>query len=181
MKRSALPSFFAALTVLISCSAEHPAESASAKAPPVSISSPAFRPGAAIPAKYTCDGENIAPPLEFGAPPAGSASLALVVDDPDAPRGTWDHWIVWNIDPSVRRFGEGAPESGVAGTNSSKERGYGGPCPPDKQHRYFFKLYALDRKLELSPSAGRKELEAAMKGHILASGQLMGVYDRAKR
>jgi Raf kinase inhibitor-like YbhB/YbcL family protein len=181
VKRSILPTIFAALTVVISCSAEHPAESASTKTTPITISSPAFSAGGAIPEKYTCDGDGVAPPLVFGAPPPRTESFALVGDDPDAPRGTWDHWVVWNIDPAVRTFGEGAPDSGVSGMNSSAERGYGAPCPPDRQHRYFFKLYALDRKLDLAPSSGKKELEAAMKGHILGADQLVGVYDRKKR
>jgi hypothetical protein len=144
------------------------------------ITSSAFREGQAIPAKYTCDGQDAIPPLKFEDVPQGAASLALIMDDPDAPKGTWDHWVVWNIPPKTTEIAEGKAPQGVVGKNSWGKTAWGGPCPPDRQHRYFFKLYALDTQLNLSGGAEKADVEKAMKGHVLADAQLMGVYDRKR-
>lgn len=143
------------------------------------IRSPAFLAGAAIPATYTCDARDVSPPLVIGSVPAGTRSLALVMDDPDAPGGTWVHWVMWNIPPDTREIPENIlPVGAKQGKNSWKRAGYGGPCPPSGTHRYVFKLYALDTTLNLSSSAGKAELERAMEGHLLAVGQYMGTYAR---
>lgn len=140
------------------------------------LSSPAFGPNGPIPAKYTCQGENVSPPLSVDGVPDGTKSLALVVDDADAPLGTWTHWIVWNIAPRAA-FPEGsAPAGAVEGTTSFGKTGYGGPCPPVGAHRYFFKLYALDSTLSLPPAADARALEAAMEGKTIDTAGLMGIY-----
>ncbi len=143
------------------------------------ISSPAFSHNGGIPERYTCDGADVSPPLVIGDVPAAARSLALIVDDPDAPVGTWVHWVVWNIDPGGREIGEGKiPARGIEGRNDWGRNGYGGPCPPSGAHRYFFKLYALDTSLKLPSSGTKKDLERAMEGHIIARGELMGLYKR---
>jgi Raf kinase inhibitor-like YbhB/YbcL family protein len=145
----------------------------------LTITSPAFAAGAAIPAKYTCDGSDVSPPLAIGAVPAGTQSLALIMDDPDAPGGMWVHWVVWNIPPQTREVRESALPAGAGqGKNDWNRNSYGGPCPPSGTHRYFFKLYALDGTLNLGASATKTELERAMQGHILGRGELMGTYRR---
>jgi Raf kinase inhibitor-like YbhB/YbcL family protein len=138
-----------------------------------------------IPLRYTCDGEDTSPPLEWGAPPPGTASLALIVDDPDAPRGTWVHWVIYNLPAEARGLAAGIAleaelsDSSRQGNNSWPRLGYGGPCPPSGSHRYFFKLYALDTALDLQqPGATKQQLLQAMEGHILAETQLMGTYAR---
>jgi Raf kinase inhibitor-like YbhB/YbcL family protein len=148
------------------------------------LTSTAFADGALIPAKYTCDAAEVSPPLAWTDVPAAAKSLALIVDDPDAPGGTWVHWVAFNL-PAART---GLPEGirpdktleggGAHGSNSWRRVGYGGPCPPSGIHRYFFRLYALDTTLTLGSNATAKDLQAAMKGHILAEGQLMGRYKR---
>jgi Raf kinase inhibitor-like YbhB/YbcL family protein len=143
----------------------------------ISITSPAFQAGGDIPAKFTCNGTNVSPELQIGGGPNEAKSLVLIVDDPDAPRGLFTHWIVWNIDPKTTRVAENsAPAGGIQGTNDFGKRNYGGPCPPSGTHRYFFKIFALDTKPDLKPSARRAELDAAMRGHVLAQGELMGRY-----
>jgi len=143
----------------------------------ISIASPAFQSGAEIPAKFTCNGANVNPELKISGVPNQATSLVLIVDDPDAPRGLFTHWIVWNLDLKTTDIAENsAPAGGIQGTNDFGKRNYGGPCPPSGTHRYFFKIFALDTKLELKPSARRAELDAAMKGHVLAQGELMGRY-----
>src|SRR5216110_2896021 len=143
----------------------------------ISISSPAFQGGGDIPAKFTCNGTNVSPGLQISGVPNQATSLVLIVDDPDAPRGLFTHWIVWNLDLKTTDIAENsAPAGGIQGTNDFGKRNYGGPCPPSGTHRYFFKIFALDTKLELKPSARRAELAAAMKGHVLAQGELMGRY-----
>jgi Raf kinase inhibitor-like YbhB/YbcL family protein len=140
----------------------------------ISITSPSFQDRGDIPAKFTCTGTNVSPELQISSVPNEAKSLVLIVDDPDAPRGLFTHWIVWNIDPKTTRVAENnAPTDGVQGTNDFGKRNYGGPCPPSGTHRYFFKIFALNTKLELKPSARRAELDAAMRGHILAQGELM--------
>ena len=143
------------------------------------IQSSAFVYNDPIPSVYTCDGKNVSPPLSILDVPAEAASLVLISDDPDAPAGTWVHWLVWNIDPSTTAIAEGSSPSGsVEGTTSFGKTGYGGPCPPSGTHRYFFKLYALDSTLDLASDADKAALEAAMEGHILDQAETMGVYSR---
>ncbi len=143
----------------------------------ISVTTPAFQAGGDVAAKFTCNGANVNPELKINGVPNEAKSLVLIVDDPDAPRGLFTHWIVWNIDPKTTRVAENsAPTAGVQGINDFGKRNYGGPCPPSGTHRYFFKIFALDTKLELKPGARRAELDAAMRGHILAQGELMGRY-----
>jgi Raf kinase inhibitor-like YbhB/YbcL family protein len=141
------------------------------------IESTAFGNNEMIPVNYTCDGANINPQLTIGGVPAGSESLVLIVDDPDAPGGTWVHWTVWNIGPSITEISENSvPMGAVEGVTDSGETGYRGPCPPSGTHRYFFKLYALDTTLELDSSAAVQDINEAMDGHILESVELVGLY-----
>lgn len=143
----------------------------------ISVTTPAFQAGGDVAAKFTCNGANVNPELRINGVPSEAKSLVLIVDDPDAPRGLFTHWIVWNIDPKATDIGENsAPTGGIQGTNDFGKRNYGGPCPPSGTHRYFFKIYALDTKLDLKPSARRAELDAAMRGHTLAQGELMARY-----
>jgi Raf kinase inhibitor-like YbhB/YbcL family protein len=145
----------------------------------LSVMSPTFENNQLIPAKYTCDGDNVNPPLAIDGVPEGTKTLALIVDDPDAPMGTWDHWIVWNIPATTSKIAENTVP-GTEGMNDSKRRSYGGPCPPSGTHRYFFKVYALDVKLDLSPAARKRDVEKAMQGHVLAKGELVGLYRRSR-
>jgi len=142
-----------------------------------SIGSPQFAHEQSIPAKYTCQGEDINPPLTIEGLPEGAKSLVLIVDDPDAPGGTWDHWVIWNIAPIENIQEDSAP--GEEGLNSWNRIGYGGPCPPSGTHRYFFKLYALDRELDLPSSADKRTVEAAMEGHIISEAILIGLYKKS--
>jgi Raf kinase inhibitor-like YbhB/YbcL family protein len=149
------------------------------------LSSTAFAGGAPIPPKHTCDGKNVSPPLRWIDVPPEAKSLVLIADDPDAPAGTWVHWVLFGLAPATAELPEDQPKTqylpGGArqGLNDFRTLGYGGPCPPPgKPHRYFFKLYALDTQLELKPGASKKEVEHAMAGHILAETQLMGTYKR---
>lgn len=150
----------------------------------IEFSSSAFEDGAAIPKKYSCDGEDISPALSWDNLPAGTESLALIMDDPDAPRGTWVHWVVYDIPPESAGFPEDVPATGEApgggkqGNNSWKRSGYGGPCPPGGTHRYFFKLYALDTVLGLETGVTKDRLLKAMEGHVLDQAQLMGTFSR---
>lgn len=145
----------------------------------LTITSAAFAHQTAIPGRYTCDGQDTSPPLQIGAVPAGAKSLALVMDDPDAPAGTWVHWVVWNIPPHSGEIKENSlPAGAEQGVNSWKRNSYGGPCPPSGTHRYFFKLYALDITLNLPLSSTKAALEGAMQGHIIAKGELLGTYRR---
>ncbi len=141
------------------------------------ITSAAFKEGGAIPSKYTCDGDDSSPPLIISDVPKNAKTLALISDDPDAPMGTWVHWVVWNIPADTKEIAEGeAP--GEEGTTDFGRTGYGGPCPPSGTHRYFFKLYALDTELNLPGSTTKKQLESAMKGHVVAEAKLIGTYKR---
>ena len=148
------------------------------------LKSAAFSEGGWIPEKYTCDGDNVSPPLEWSGLPAGTASLALICDDPDAPMGTWVHWVVFNIPPETDGLPENVPperelkQGGLQGINDFRKIGYGGPCPPGGTHRYFFKLYALDCWLDLPAGITKAQLMAAMEGHILDQAVLMGRYSR---
>lgn len=149
------------------------------------VESPAFSPGGDIPRPYTCDGPDLSPPLRWSDPPAGTQSLALICDDPDAPAGTWVHWVLYRIPATVRELPEGVPKRDTLADGSRQGRndfgrvGYGGPCPPrGPKHRYFFKVYALDVVVDLPPGATKAELLKAMEGHVLAQGELMGRYGR---
>lgn len=150
------------------------------------IQSDVFEPEGLIPAKFTCDGDNVSPPLVFSGVPENAESLVLIIDDPDVPKtirpdGMWTHWLVWNMPAEIAGVAEGALPEGVIGRNSSGAKQYGGPCPPDREHRYFFKLFALDTILDLDAnSVSQADLENAMTGHILAEAQLMGRYDRPR-
>ena len=148
------------------------------------LKSPVFEEGGWIPEKYTCDGENVSPPLEWNGLPDGTASLALICDDPDAPMGTWVHWVVFNIPPETNGLPENVPperelrQGGRQGINDFRKIGYGGPCPPGGTHRYYFKLYALDCSIDLPAGITKDNLVAAMEGHILEQAILMGRYSR---
>jgi Raf kinase inhibitor-like YbhB/YbcL family protein len=165
----------------------------------ITLRSPAFSDGGMIPGTYTCDGSDRSPPLEWSGVPDPARSLTLICDDPDAPTGTWSHWVLFNLPPQVKALGEGIPAEetpAVAaegakgagadapttrqGRNDFRKTGYGGPCPPSGTHRYFFRLYALDTRLELTSSATRADVLKAIQGHILAEGRLVGKYTRAK-
>lgn len=148
------------------------------------LTSSAFEHQGQIPPRFTCDGEDISPPLAWEQAPSGTVAYALIVDDPDAPAGTWDHWVLYNLPGSAVNLNEGVPpqevlDSGALhGRNSWRDLGYGGPCPPDGTHRYFFRLYALDSPLDLEAGASKQELLDAMQGHILGQAELMGTYTR---
>ncbi|MGD0294751.1 MAG: YbhB/YbcL family Raf kinase inhibitor-like protein [Terracidiphilus sp.] len=151
----------------------------------MNLTSTSFQDGSQIPAKYTCSGANLSPQLAWSAPPAATASLALTVTDPDAPRGTWVHWVLYDLPAGTRSLPEGVAAEGQLadgsrqGRNDFGEIGYGGPCPPPgSPHHYVFTLYALDAKLNLPVGATRAQVEAAMKGHILTSGRLVGLFQR---
>ena len=156
---------------------------------PFALATTAFAAGGEIPSRYTCSGANLSPALTWSGVPERAQALALIADDPDAPMGTWTHWIMWNIPAQATSLPEGVPatemlENGTSqGKNDFGQIGYGGPCPPPgRPHRYFFKLYALDRKLDrkldLKPGATRRELEAAITSHTLATTELMGTFRR---
>jgi len=150
----------------------------------IQLTSTAFSDGTMIPKRFTCDGEDFSPPLSWSGLPAGTRSLAMICDDPDAPVGTWDHWVLFNIPATVTGLPENVPatasldDGSVHGNNSWERLGYGGPCPPGGTHRYFFKLYALDTELNLKTGATKSQLVRAMEGHILDQVQLMGKYRR---
>jgi len=149
------------------------------------LTSPAFRDGGAIPTRHTCDGADLSPPLDWVDAPEGTKSFALICDDPDAPMGTFVHWLLYDIPADRTTLREGIPADpvvkgiGAQGKNDFRRTGYGGPSPPHgKPHRYFFKLYALDSMSGLKPGAKKAELEKAMRGHLLATGEVMGTYQR---
>jgi Raf kinase inhibitor-like YbhB/YbcL family protein len=148
------------------------------------ISSPAFRDGDEIPVEFTCDGSNASPALAWASAPPGAKTLALLCDDPDAPNRSFVHWVLYNLPPTSAGMPQGVPPKGeledgiLQGLNSARRVGYMGPCPPNGRHRYFFKLYALDKSLALTGSPTKEELLTAMKGHILGEAQLMGTYER---
>ena len=148
------------------------------------ITSTVFKNEAMIPAKYTCDGDNVSPPLAFSNVPPQTHSLALIADDPDAPAGTWVHWVIYNMPPSTNALAENVPikevllDGSLQGKNDFQKIGYRGPCPPKGTHRYFFKIYALNTKIDLPPGATKRQLLAKMEGHILAEGSVMGKYTR---
>jgi Raf kinase inhibitor-like YbhB/YbcL family protein len=150
----------------------------------MNLKSRSFKHGGPIPSIYTCDGEEINPPLEWTDVPKEAKSLVLIMDDPDVPESVrkdrmWDHWVVYNIPPTAGGIAENSPPPGVVGKGTGGKMAYQGPCPPDREHRYFFKLYALNTTLSLPPGATKPDVEKAMKGHILAEAVLMGKYDRS--
>lgn len=147
--------------------------------------SPAFQENERIPSLYTCEGKNVNPPLEIFDIPSDAKSLVLIMDDPDVPSyiradQVYDHWILFNLPPHTRHIGENSSPLGMVGQNSSGENKYIGPCPPDREHRYFFKLYALNRILNLPAGTTKKELENAMRSHIIAQCELIGRYEKRK-
>lgn len=152
----------------------------------IKVESAAFNSMGAIPVKYSCDGEDVSPPLRWGDVPEGTKSIAIISDDPDAPVGTWVHWVCYDIPPDVDSIAENIPKAetlscgGKQGITDFRRIGYGGPCPPGGTHRYFFKVYALDVVLGLPAGKSKKEIETAMKGHILAQGELVGKYSRKR-
>lgn len=148
------------------------------------VKSTAFEDGGMIPQKYTCDGADVSPPLSWEHVPEGTGSFALICDDPDAPMGTWVHWVMFNIPPTIDSLPENVPpvktlDNGTRqGVNDFRRIGYGGPCPPAGTHRYYFKIYALDAMLDLQAGATKQQLLDSMEGHILGKGELMGRYKR---
>ncbi len=153
----------------------------------VTVTSSAFEASELMPTRFTCDGDDLSPPLAWSEVPQGTQSLALIADDPDAPAGTWVHWVLYGLAPDTRELPEGVQTEEIVldgarqGTNDFGRLGYGGPCPPPNgPHRYFFKLFALDAEPELGPGATKDELLAVMRGHVLGGGQLMGRYQRSR-
>ncbi|MDP7247682.1 MAG: YbhB/YbcL family Raf kinase inhibitor-like protein [Candidatus Peribacteraceae bacterium] len=149
------------------------------------ITSPEFEHTASIPSMYTCDGENVNPPLEFSSVPDEATSLVLIMEDPDVPKsiredGMWDHWVVFNIPMTVKKIEKDSVPEGVLGANTKGENKYGGPCPPDREHRYFFKLFALESELDLEEGATKAQVEEAMEGKVIEVAQLIGRYEREK-
>jgi Raf kinase inhibitor-like YbhB/YbcL family protein len=143
------------------------------------VTSPVFTEGETIPRKFTCDAENVSPPLAWSGAPPGTQSFALIADDPDAPVGTWVHWVLYDLPGKTAALPEGVKGIGLEGVNDFRKPGYGGPCPPrGTPHRYYFKVYALDTQLGLKPGAGKRDVERAMQGHVLAQGVLIGKYGR---
>jgi Raf kinase inhibitor-like YbhB/YbcL family protein len=151
---------------------------------PFVLSTDAFQPEGDIPAKYTCSGANVSPHLQWANSPAGTKSLALIVDDPDAPVGTFTHWLLYNLDAGAKELQENVAQTerlpgALQGRNDFRRIGYGGPCPPPgKPHRYYFKLYALDSTLNLQPGATRSDVDQAMQGHVVGQAQIMGKFKR---
>lgn len=145
------------------------------------ITSQAFEDRQKMPSRYTCNGENINPPLNFSDVPKDAKSLVLIVDDPDAPSGTFVHWLVYNIDPEFRELKENSiPDNGIEGITTFGKKGYGGPCPPSGTHRYFFKLFALDKTLSIADNPDKKTISEKMKDSILAQSELIGLYSQQK-
>ena len=151
------------------------------------ITSPAFKHMRPIPEVHTCNGADISPPLEWSELPAETKSVVLICDDPDAPRATWVHWVVYDMPPTCRALPQGVEKTttltigGEQGKNDFQKIGYDGPCPPGGTHRYFFKVYALDKRLDLPAGKTKREVEKAMKGHILAQGEVIGTYSKKQR
>ncbi len=165
----------AAVAVLLAAIISYAAGEATMK-----ITSSAFQEGGNIPSKFTCDGSDTSPPLQIAGVPPGAKSLVLIADDPDAPGGLFTHWLIWNISPQTSSIPEGSAPKGVQGANDFGKSGYRGPCPPPGTHRYSFKIFALDRELDLHNGAKRTQVDSAMKGHIVAQGEHVGRYTRKK-
>lgn len=186
---SRLPGLLVVFIMLLccfpACAREAPRVEVPAPPATLQLTSTAFADGGSIPAKYTCDGENVSPPLAWGEPPAGTRSFALICDDPDAPIGVFTHWVIFNIPPGIRQLEEAVPpqeklaNGALQGKNGFFKTGYRGPCPPKgSPHHYRFTVYALDTMLDLKPGVSKNDLLEAMTGHILAQGQLIGIYQR---
>jgi hypothetical protein len=176
------------ITIMLSCSCKDSVQAdsnaAGGQKMEIKVTSSAFVEDGMIPSKYTCDGADVSPPLKWEAIPEGTKSIALISDDPDAPMGTWVHWVLYNLGPDTRELQENIPPDETL-PNGAKQGitdfgriGYGGPCPPSGTHRYYFKIYALDTTLNLTGKTDKARLVKAMQGHILAEGQLMGKYKR---
>jgi Raf kinase inhibitor-like YbhB/YbcL family protein len=172
--------FFLLLFLVVTPSGQEEAQTMS-----LQLTTSAFPAEGTIPKKFTCDGPDVSPPLAWSGAPPGTQSFALIMDDPDAPVGTWVHWVLYDLPANAKELAEGVAKQeqlsngARQGRNDFRKIGYGGPCPPPgKPHRYFFKLYALDKKLDLKAGASKAEAESAMKGHILAQGELMGRFGR---
>lgn len=182
MRRILFLSIIAGL--LLMCAAGSRVFAAPKGGKPMEIKSSAFEQGGMIPPKFTCEGNNISPSITWEGAPEGTRSIALIADDPDAPMGTWVHWVYYDIPMKISHLSEGIPQEnkpasgGTQGVNDFQNVGYDGPCPPSGTHRYFFKIYALDTMLNLKPGAGKKELLKAMEGHILGEGALMGRFTK---
>ena len=177
--------FFIFIIIINGCSVETQQEEIIGKGTPVvqevenmKLTSPAFENNKEIPSEYTCDGSDTSPELNIADVPENTKSLVLINDDPDAPVGTWDHWIVFNMPTTTNKINKGREPTGTAGKNSWGRTGCGGPCPPSGTHRYFFKLYALDTELDLAEGTTKKDIEAAMEGHIIDKTELVGTYKR---
>ncbi len=172
------------MTLFLFCQQEEKKQVKEEKKMEIKVTSSAFEHEGMIPVKYTCDGEDISPPLKWEGVPENARSIVLINDDPDAPMGTWVHWVLYDLPADIKELQEGIPtdevlENGAKhGKNSWGKIGYGGPCPPGGTHRYFFKIYALDKMLNLKPGATKEEILKAMEGHIIAQGELMGRYRR---
>ena len=168
------------ITMLVGCKnqdADLSQEGADAMS--IQITSSAFNEGDRIPRIYTCDDKDVSPPLAWTGVPSNTVSLALIMDDPDAPMGTWVHWVLFNLTPDLSGLEQGKSGNGTQGKNDFNRMGYGGPCPPKgSNHRYFIKIYALDTTLDLKTGASKAQVESLMRGHVLAQGQLMGKYGR---
>jgi Raf kinase inhibitor-like YbhB/YbcL family protein len=161
------------MVILLAVIASFAAEGARMK-----ITSSAFQEGGNIPSKFTCDGSDTSPPLQITGVPSKAKSLVLIADDPDAPGGLFTHWLIWNIPPQINSISEGSAPKGVHGANDFGKSDYKGPCPPPGTHRYSFKIFALDRELDLRSPGKRSQVDAAMKGHVIAQGELVGRYAR---
>ncbi len=169
----------AALLYLTGCQAGTTPAAQGGSEMTIQITSTAFAEGDKIPPLYTCDDQNVSPPLAWTNVPTSTVSLALIMDDPDAPSGTWVHWVLFNLPASTNGLAQGQDGGGPAGKNDFNKLGYGGPCPPrNSTHRYYIKLYALDKLLDLKAGATKAQVERDMQGHLLAQGQLMGRYGR---
>lgn len=177
------PAIFTAMLFLLFVPGKASGEAVMEK---IELRSPDFQNGGAIPSPYTCDGADISPPLEWFGTPAGAKSLTILVSDPDAPNGNWVHWVLYDLPASLGEIPAGvSPDErpligGTHGVTDFGTLGYGGPCPPSGTHRYIFKIYALDTVLGLEPGASQKYVEQAMRGHVLAAGELMAKYQRRK-
>ena len=173
-----------AIVIAFACSCTSAPKRPGGKKMRIEVTSSAFAEGGMIPKKCTCDGQDISPPLEWNHVPAGAKSVALIADDPDAPGKTWVHWVIYDLPGDTHELHENVPHDKTLpncakqGLTDFKKIGYGGPCPPSGTHRYYFKVYALDKKLDLTPGATKPQLLDAMKGHVVAEGQLMGKYSR---
>jgi len=182
--RVPLLAFVTAAAVCLGLAAQPAFSKKEEKKMTIEVTSTAFEEGGMIPKKYTCDGPDVSPPLKFDKVPENTQGLVLICDDPDAPVGTWVHWVLYDIPAATRELKENIPPDkklkggGVHGINDFRKLGYGGPCPPSGTHRYFFKVYALDTMLNLKSGYTKKQVEGAMRGHVLAQGQLMGKYKR---